>query len=786
MAPLPAKQNGIFKKILKCYDYKQYKMGLKLAKQILSNPETADHGETLAMKGLILNCMGKKDEAFEYVRRGLKNDLRSHVCWHVYGLLQRSEHKYDEAIKCYRNALKHDKDNITILRDLSLLQIQMRDLEGFRDTRYQLFMLRPAQRVSWLGFATSYHLLKNHELAIKILDEFRKSQQANNQSGASQSGENTSTSPQVPIDYEQSELLLYQISILIEAQNYKEALDYLNKFSANQICDRLAVLEYRAQLLMALNRKTEAATILRYQLIARNHENYQYYQQLEQALDLNPSDENSRLAVYQEIQRQYPRSQVPFKLPLTFVNEPELFRPLVDAYLKKCIRKGLPALFRNMKTIYNLEYDKLVAFVKQTQTISANIRSRKKVFDEHGLPTKIKIIEELMQKYEKNLETSNNFEGDSATREDTTCVLWCYYYLAQHFDYLEMYDQALNYVTKAMDHTPTLIELLTIKAKIYKHKQEPEKAVEFVNEAQRLDTADRYLNSKCAKYLLRANKINQAEEMCSKFTRVGVPVTENLNEMQCMWFQIECALAYQRQKKYGEALKKCYSIDAYFAEVNEDQFDFHTYCMRKMTLRSYVKLLRLEDVLKSHRFFFNAAEIAIKIYLQLHDHPLVDEVEVGKKEQLSASELKKIKNKQRKAEAKKKQHQTTPTTETPENNLQSEANLEKMDAHALERPKDPLEMALRFLRPLKTLASNKIDTHLLAFEIYRRQDKLMLMLQSIKRAIKLDPYHDILQKQLVSFSQYVESRVKPLLEPIKKVLELEMPAIRDHIIVRTK
>lgn len=45
--------------------------------------------ETLAMKGLTLNCLGRKEEAYEYVRRGLKNDIKSHVCWHVYGLLQR-------------------------------------------------------------------------------------------------------------------------------------------------------------------------------------------------------------------------------------------------------------------------------------------------------------------------------------------------------------------------------------------------------------------------------------------------------------------------------------------------------------------------------------------------------------------------------------------------------------------------------------------------------------------------------------------------------------------------
>lgn len=55
----------------------------------------------------------------------MQNDLKSHVCWHVYGLLYRSDREYREAIKCYRNALRIDPDNIEILRDLSLLQVDM-------------------------------------------------------------------------------------------------------------------------------------------------------------------------------------------------------------------------------------------------------------------------------------------------------------------------------------------------------------------------------------------------------------------------------------------------------------------------------------------------------------------------------------------------------------------------------------------------------------------------------------------------------------------------------------
>ncbi|PPD98939.1 hypothetical protein GOBAR_DD04025 [Gossypium barbadense] len=144
-ASLPPKEANLFKLIVKSYETKQYKKGLKAADAILK--KFPDHGaclykdgktlkqmniilyrkkgpsvETLSMKGLTLNCMDRKTEAYELVRLGLKNDLKSHVCWDVYGLLYRSDREYREAIKCYRNALRIDPDNIEILRDLSLLQ----------------------------------------------------------------------------------------------------------------------------------------------------------------------------------------------------------------------------------------------------------------------------------------------------------------------------------------------------------------------------------------------------------------------------------------------------------------------------------------------------------------------------------------------------------------------------------------------------------------------------------------------------------------------------------------
>lgn len=51
------------------------------------------------------------------------------MCWHVYGLLHRSERNYGEAIKSYLNALKHEPDNLQILKDLAALQIQIREVK---------------------------------------------------------------------------------------------------------------------------------------------------------------------------------------------------------------------------------------------------------------------------------------------------------------------------------------------------------------------------------------------------------------------------------------------------------------------------------------------------------------------------------------------------------------------------------------------------------------------------------------------------------------------------------
>uniref|UniRef100_A0ABM5FZM3 N-alpha-acetyltransferase 16, NatA auxiliary subunit isoform X2 n=1 Tax=Pogona vitticeps TaxID=103695 RepID=A0ABM5FZM3_9SAUR len=722
----------------KCYEQKQYKNGLKFCKMILSNPKFAEHGETLAMKGLTLNCLGKKEEAYEFVRRGLRNDVKSHVCWHVYGLLQRSDKKYDEAIKCYRNALKLDKDNLQILRDLSLLQIQMRDLEGYRETRYQLLQLRPTQRASWIGYAIAYHLLKDYDMALKLLEEFRKTQQI----------------PPNKIDYEYSELLLYQNQVMREADLFQESLEHVETYE-RQICDKLMINEIKGEMLLKLGRLKEASEIYK-ELIDRNSENWHYYEGLEKALQARTLEQ--RLEVYEGISRQHPRAVSPRRLPLNFVTG-EKFRELMDKFLRVHFSKGCPPLFTTLKSLYyNTE--------------------------------KVSTIQELVTGYEMSLKTCDLFSPyENGEREPPTTLLWVRYFLAQHFDKLGQFSLALDYINSAIASTPTLIELFYLKAKIYKHVGNVKEAAKWMDEAQSLDTADRFINSKCAKYMLRANMVKDAEEMCSKFTREGTSAMENLNEMQCMWFQTECALAFQRLGRYGDALKKCHEVERHFFEITDDQFDFHTYCMRKMTLRAYVDLLRLEDVLRKHAFYFKAARSATEIYLKLHDNPLADESKEQEvnSENLSAKELKKMLSKQRRAQKKAKleeerkhaereRQQKNQKKKRDEEEEETSGPKEELIPEKLERVDNPLEEAIKFLIPLKNLVADNIDTHLLAFEIYFRKGKFLLMLQSVKRAFTIDSNNPWLHECLIKFSKCVSDHSN-LPEIVNKVLTQEMQKI---------
>jgi tetratricopeptide (TPR) repeat protein len=181
---LSPKLHNIFKSVLIAYEHKQYKKALKLADSILKVNQ--HHGETLAMKGITTKYMDtpegmteetKNAHAEELIKLGLNNNMKSHVCWHVYGLFHRHNKNYEGAIKSYKTALRLQKGDIRILRDLCCLQAQVRDYKGYLESRQEILQLRPTNPSGWLAFIVAQHINKDFATALTAVESYRKTLQ---------------------------------------------------------------------------------------------------------------------------------------------------------------------------------------------------------------------------------------------------------------------------------------------------------------------------------------------------------------------------------------------------------------------------------------------------------------------------------------------------------------------------------------------------------------------------------------------------------------------------------
>lgn len=79
--------------------------------------------------------------------------------------------------------------------------------------------------------------------------------------------------------------------------------------------------------------------------------------------------------------------------------------------------------------------------------------------------------------------------------QDPTVYLWLNFFIAQHYKFRGDVDNALKYVDAAIAHTPTLLELYTLKGKIYSMAGDRQACMDLHEEARQLDMADRAINA---------------------------------------------------------------------------------------------------------------------------------------------------------------------------------------------------------------------------------------------------------------------------------------------------
>lgn len=303
--PLSSKEAALFRQVIRNYEDKQYKRGIKSADLILK--KVPRHGDTMAMKALIMNAQNRGDEAFALAKEALTADMKSHICWHVYGLLWRSVKNFEEAIKAYKFALKLDPENNQIQRDLAILQVQMRDYQGYIQSRSSMLQARPQYRQVWTALAVAHHLAGDPAEAEKVLKTY----------------EDTLKTKPSRHDFENSESIMYKNSLIAEQGDYERALEHLESETKHNL-DRLAVLEARAEYLSKLGRKEEAARAYR-ALIERNPEHPEYYEGLLSNSDVAADDFAARKAIFDEYAEKYPRCDAAKRLPLDFLQGMCLF-----------------------------------------------------------------------------------------------------------------------------------------------------------------------------------------------------------------------------------------------------------------------------------------------------------------------------------------------------------------------------------------------------------------------------------------------------------------------------
>jgi len=197
------------------------------------------------------------------------------------------------------------------------------------------------------------------------------------------------------------------------------------------------------------------------------------------------------------------------------------------------------------------------------------------------------------------------------------------------------------------------------------------------------------------------------------------------------------------------------------------QFDFHMYCIRKVTLRTYCRLLKFEDELWGLPHYGRAAEGVARIHLHLADNPeSSQEDEEPDYSSMTPAERKKAKNIARKKRAKAMAHAVATQdgakddSNNNSNTVKDACNKKKAKPHIIdEDPEgkeilalDHLEEAKKFAAILVRHAPKKTTVWALQYDVSVRRGKMLLALQALFKMKAIDPDDHQLFSRIADFS----------------------------------
>jgi len=194
-----------------------------------------------------------------------------------------------------------------------------------------------------------------------------------------------------------------------------------------------------------------------------------------------------------------------------------------------------------------------------------------------------------------------------------------------------------------------------------------------------------------------------------------------------------------------------------------------------MTLRQYVHMLRLEDKLLGHEFYFKAATKIVKIYRYLYAHPKTTTgVSVEEEETLSAAEKRKLQRKLKKEKLKQeeeaKKQQDKQKASKSNKLVDIDPNGEKLLNVA-----DPLTEAHKYVTQLLKFSDNRLESHLLGYQVALHRKKYLLALRSVLKGLEFDPTNPEVHYAVIKvFHTVSNANLHP---NVKKVIDIEQRAL---------
>ncbi len=552
--------NPEFQIALREFDTKRYEKVEKLCdKMIAKNPKD---DQALALKGLNYLYLKKPKEGEDTIKLAIKANMKSAVAWHFFAIFQKERGNYSQAMKSYNKALNFAPTNFNIIRDLSYMQLYLRQLNSFVESCRKGIENKPGILTNWVSFAFGCALVKNYKSAISTLDS------AENMGG------------NVLKKNEKHEIRIFHAMLLSFDGKYEEAMNYLIHFKSefidkplvyNMIVENaIKAKKYNIGLdycIKALNINSDNVDLICAYFYMKINEKDFVAKTYNDLLNI-PEDYKylpKMLEILSELKNKYPQNKILYNLELGF-KQGEEFKKLFEEYFIKQVEKSIPSFYINVQFLYKLQ------------------------------SYKIKYIQEILDKYLENIQKNSKVSDNLDIPLHTS---WVYFYAAQHYLFLSELEKAFNYINLALDLTPSVVEFYMLAAKILKHSYMMDKCILAFDKARLLDVGDRYLNAKMSKIYIREGDITKTNETMKEF--VGEPLTEeNIKFSETLWYLNECGCCYLIKKNILRSHYCFKNVVDIFLNIIKDQVDFYNFCLRRYMLKDlYHTVVYLDGMAKN-------------------------------------------------------------------------------------------------------------------------------------------------------------------------------------------